>query len=286
MHFSRFWMIAPLALGGCQLLIGLDEGTLTVPGAGGGMTTSVSVSAASGPTGGGAPSSSAGTGNGGATAPSASSSSTGGGQVLDLIDDMEAGTGQILTVHGRVGSWFSYDDMSGMQLPAPGGACLPELFGGGGAPGSTRAMHTTGTQFTSWGAGIGFDLNHPGAAPRQPYDASQFAGIVFWARSLHPLPVPPLQVRILEPATVPLSEGGTCEAPDGGLACGDSHSTSVVLTGEWKLYQLDFSSFKQVGWGVKVQPPELDPSALLAVQLAVESTPDFDYWIDDVSFYQ
>jgi hypothetical protein len=147
-------------------------------------------------------------------------------------------------------------------------------------------MHTTGAQFTSWGAGIGFDLNHPGAAPRQPYDAGQYTGIVFWARSPHPAPVPALHVRILEPATVPIAEGGTCEVSDAGLACGDSHSASVTLTDQWQLYQLAFTAFHQVGWGVQVSPSGLDPSALLAVQLAVENTPDFDYWIDDVSFYQ
>jgi len=214
------------------------------------------------------------------------SSGAGGAPMFDLIDDMEAGSGQILKVNGRAGSWFSYNDTTGMQLPKPGGLCPPEVFmGSGGAPGSTKAMHTTGVQFSGWGAGIGFDLNHAGAMTRKPYDASQHKGIVFWARSQHAAPIPPLYIRILETETVPVSDGGTCVPPDAGLPCGDSHSAMVSLTSNWQLFQLAFTKFAQGGWGAPAQPPGLDTAQLLAVQFAVENTPDFDYWIDDISFY-
>ena len=56
----------------------------------------------------------------------------------------------------------------------------------GGANDSAYAASTSGGGFTEWGAGMGFDLNHPaavgGTGERGAYDASGFRGIALVAR--------------------------------------------------------------------------------------------------------
>lgn len=292
MIVRRYLAIASVVLlASCQQLLGLDEGKVSTTGATGGgghASTSVSTSAGGGTSSvstsstetSSATSSTTSTSGTGGTGGGGTGGGTGGVMVLpgNMIDDMEDGNAQILTQGGRFGSWFTYNDGTGTQSPDPASSCLPA--DGGHSPASLKSMHTTGTGFSlsGFGAGMGFDLNHPGTE-RLAYDAHAFTGVVFWAKG-----ATNIHVMVLEPATVPVSapgQGGTC-TPMGSFGCGDSHRANVALTTAWKQYAVPFSSLAQAGWGVGAT---FDPSQVLSIQFAVDPVASFDFWIDEVGFY-
>jgi hypothetical protein len=186
---------------------------------------------------------------------------------------MEEGSGSIIKQGGRAGSWFTYDDGSdgGVQTPPPAGPCLPALIPDGGRCSSLHAMHTFGAGFPAYGAGLGFDLNHP-STTRLPYDVSAFTGIAFWA-----LGPQVIEVQIVEQATAPTDQGGTCT-----LTCGDHFGASIDVTAGWQQFVVPFSTLSQEHWGT---PATWDPTTVLGVQFAVNPAPAFDFWIDDIGFY-
>jgi hypothetical protein len=124
---------------------------------------------------------------------------------VSLIDDMEDGTQYILSDDGRVGLWYTYNDMSptGTQEPAVGFPMFPTLQPNGAQTsplvppracgGGTEApffaneeicnfvARTAGTGQRGWGAGMGVDLNGEGGA-KNPFDASEFGGIGFFVQ--------------------------------------------------------------------------------------------------------
>jgi hypothetical protein len=253
----------------CQQILGLDPGKS--PGSGG--TSSATVGSTS--TGG---SSTTGTG----ASSTVSSSGTGGGadctgmvtiSMANLIDDMEEGSSAILERSMRQGFWFTYNDQSdgGVQTPTAGGPVFPSLIPDGGRCGSLHAMHTFGSGFTSYGVGLGFDLNHPPAA-RMTYDVSKLTGIAFWG--LGPQDV---EVQVVLQATASMGEGGTCMAK-----CDDHFHVALLFTAGWQQYVVPFSVLTQKGFGA---PATWDPTTVFGVQFAVNPAPMFDYWIDDVGLY-
>ena len=100
----------------------------------------------------------------------------------DMLDDFEDGDGAIIMSGGRQGFWYTFNDgtAGGSQTP-PSTAVVPDS---GGACESANALHTTGSGFATWGAGIGVDLNNLGGAMgvKMPWDASAYTGIVIAAR--------------------------------------------------------------------------------------------------------
>jgi hypothetical protein len=188
---------------------------------------------------------------------------------------------------GRWGSWFTYNDNSdgGMQWPVMGGACLPSLIPGGGRCGDLHGMNTYGWGFTGYGAGIGFDLNHPDSMARAPYDAHMFNGIVFFG--LGPAAdaggTQTVKVQFLTSATTPISAGGTCPTT---ATCNDHYYWTATLPGTgWVPIKVDWSdstNFRQDNWGTQVA---WDPKTLLAIQFYVNPANSFNFWVDDISFY-
>ena len=84
----------------------------------------------------------------------------------------------------------------------------------GKAPGSTAtpkfAATTSGPKFTTWGAGMGFTFNNPGAKAC-PYNASAYKGIKFWAKSNTTAIA--LKAMLKIPGTTPTTaDSGTCVA--------------------------------------------------------------------------
>lgn len=186
----------------------------------------------------------------------------------NLIDDAEAGTGAILQLGGRQGDWFAYNDGSGVQNPAEGASFNPTA---GGISGSSLAIMTFGSGFSDWGAGIGFDLNSFGGA-RETYDVSAFTGIAFWAKG-----TTNLRVAVVDAATIPIADGGTCAAN-----CSDTHGRSIALTQSWEQYTVSFAEVTQSGWGTQVT---FDETNVLGLQLDIEPGVDFEIWIDQIGFY-
>jgi hypothetical protein len=261
--------------GACANILGIDhEYADRVPGAGGQFADGAGGSA---PTGGGAGSTiSSSSGMGGSGTSSTSSSGSCGTLTIlptNLIDDMAAGTASILPHGGRIGSWYTYDDgtAGAVQTPAAFATCTPALIPGGYC-GSTHAQHTSGSGFTTWGAGIGFDFNGKVIGSPMPYDVSAFTGIVFSARG-----TPAVRFMVTAPATIPVAQGGSCTTK-----CSDSFGTSIALSSAWEQYAIPFSSLKQIGWGTKVA---FDLTTALSVLFQVAQNQSFDFWITDVGFY-
>jgi len=186
---------------------------------------------------------------------------------------MEDGDGSIIMQNGRIGAWFTYNDMSagGAQVPPMGAAFVPTMIPGGNGM-SLLAAHTNGSGFSNWGAGMGFDLNNDGVNPKKTYNVSAFAGITFWAKGS-----PMIRFKVLVAATVPPAQGGTCMSN-----CGDSHGMNIGLSQSWTQYTVPFSSLAQEGWGTAAV---FNTSTVLSVQFSVGPNAAFDFWIDDISFY-
>jgi hypothetical protein len=180
---------------------------------------------------------------------------------------------------GRSGSWFTYNDGTdgGVQTPMAGAQCLPSLIPDGGRCGSLHAENTFGSGFTNYGAGLGFDLNHPNSMTRMPYDLTAYTGIAFWAYSSIS-GGQDVSFQVLEQATVPVSGGGTCTA-----LCNDNYHASVLFPSSgWTQIVVPFSSLQQSGFGTKVP---WQPSTVLAVQFVVDPALIFDFWVDDIGLY-
>lgn len=185
-----------------------------------------------------------------------------------LIDDFEDDDARIAPLEHRAGFWSASNDGSGKQRPAPGGPlAMTRIPGGRGA--SHFALHTSGSKFTKWGALLAADFS-----PRRCYDASAYAGLVFFARGRGSFNVVAKMTQI-----APEEFGGSCTRD-----CYDSHRATLPLTSDWQERRVTWAELKQKGYG-RVVP--FDPRSLLSLEFTVEpeQTP-FDLWIDDVRFLQ
>ena len=188
-----------------------------------------------------------------------------------VIDDLEDGDSQILEFDGRAGTWYTYNDgtETGTQWPVPGEAFVPTPEG---ASDSDYCAAVEASGFTTWGAGLGLDLNKPPGVPRREYDGSDYAGVLLFARGSGTL-----RFKVQTAGTVAIEHGGTCTE-----ACGDNHGITVELTPTWAPYILAFDEITQQGWGT---PAPFDPSALLGLQFQASGNEDFELYIDDVEFF-
>lgn len=190
----------------------------------------------------------------------------------DLIDDLEDGDAVIYELNGRIGVWYAYNDGSGgTSNPAADGGFLPTS---GGPNGSAYAAHLVGSGFSSWGAGMGFDINNSGGLVKHPFDASGYTGIAFQARGNVSV-----FFKVQTEAVVPTGEGGTCTAGD---SCNDAHRMVIDLDSTWQQYVVPFAMLQQAGWG---QGAAWDPSSILGLQWEVEPGSAFEVVVDEVGFY-
>jgi hypothetical protein len=311
MRHHRLWAVLIVTVvAGCQQLLGLDPGNQSSSGPsgtgagsigigggtstsstnGGGTTTSTTATVTSTSS---ASTSAATTTTTGATTTTGTGSTGAGGNSCNspwpvpisapnMIDNLEHSGDSIPTTGGRCGTWFTYNDGTGPAQTPPSTMVAPAM------PGfcSNFAMHTTGGPFTSYGGGIGFDLNSCAAGARKIYSAPTTSkGIAFWAKSTTAADATlPIYLLVLEPATVAAggSGGGTCTPTDAGGLCGDSHRFQVPLTTDWQEYNVLFTDLVQAGWGITVP---FDSTQILAMQFNVPIGQAFDFWVDDIGFY-
>jgi hypothetical protein len=197
----------------------------------------------------------------------------------DLISDFEDGFGHVnQSAPNRGGGFYAFNDGKGTQTPDA------DPSGTGAAPAAVQENHctgsyvfcTSGSGFTTWGAGIGTDV---GKAPA-PYDASGYSGIAFQAKS-NKGPVS-MMVKFPDKDTAP--EGGVCDKgqPDGAKACYCDWSAPLSLTTEWQAFTISFSKLTQPTWGL--QATAFDPTTLYRVQWQTDKNIDFDYCIDNLVF--
>ncbi len=204
----------------------------------------------------------------------------------DVIATFEDGTGAVNQAPGRGGGFYMFNDESetGTQTPAPGP--LPDATNMERCD-SFYALCTSGDGFTDWGAGMGTDLGPTssegdgGAGEKSTYDASQYSGIAFWAKSNGEGPLT-VRFSVKDKNTAP--EGGVCDEDEasGPTACHDDWGKALNLTDEWKPYTITFAELRQSGWGAAY--PEFDVENAYSIQLQTGPGVAFDYCIDDVMF--
>jgi hypothetical protein len=212
-----------------------------------------------------------------------------------LIDDFEDGDGLLAPIGGRNGAWFTFNDGSGVQTPAPGSAVVPEVLDTSGS----FLLHTTGSGFavlgsplanggTAFGAGAGATLLFDRATGRAlPYNGLQYSGVRFTFFTRSP-PTFPLQVSFLvaTSATTPPEFGGTCTA-----GCFDDFGfVGQVVPGDFTFSGgFTWDQLRQAGFGT---PVAFDPSTIINLKWIVAfpnfgqdaSADSFDFRLDDVAF--
>ncbi|HTV21125.1 MAG TPA: hypothetical protein VMG12_20710 [Polyangiaceae bacterium] len=210
-----------------------------------------------------------------------------------LIDDFEDGDGDLVAIGGRNGAWFTFNDGTGVQTPAPDTELLPEVVDAS----ANFVLHTTAQGFASqgslpdgaaFGVGVGAVLAvDPATAVEVPYDASGYSGIGFTFTISFPSSTP-IQLAFLlgTSATTPVEEGGTCTEgcyDDFGFV-GSVPFSPFTFSGV-----LPFEALTQGGFGT---PATFDPATLLFVKWIV-AFPDagqpvsanrFDLQLDDIAF--
>jgi hypothetical protein len=204
-----------------------------------------------------------------------------------MIDDMEDGDGLVCRNSAYSGGWFVIvSPDGGTTSPLPNTVVLPEAIPSGGRSGSLKAIHFSGTGLGSVPeyAIVGVSLNGSGV----PYDAAYHRGVTLWARSASGS----LKVRMnmVTMETLPEELGGSC-VYDGYDSCYDHFGAFLTLTPTWQQYTIGFQGgLAQEGWGVVAT---LDLAHLLSIDFLMDRHPvrtpnnpaDFEYWIDDVQFF-
>ena len=207
--------------------------------------------------------------------------------VLDLVDDMEDGDALLLYRGGRSSVWYTYHDKTtGSLTPDEGTTVTMEPIPGGRCGISNKAIRVTGSGWTDWGAGFGFDFHYDlGVSKEVAYDVSAYKGMTFWAR-IGETSVNTVRFGIGDQWSRP--DGGHCDLTltSGATACYDTFGSSVTLTTSWQRFVLPFDHLQQRGFGWP-EPNGLETTTAMNVEFAIPpSSPVFDIWIDDIALYK
>jgi hypothetical protein len=203
-----------------------------------------------------------------------------------VIDDMEDQT-QGISGSDSYGGWYVFDDdtVGAHMTPPPRAPFTMEPIPGGRCA-SEYAMRLTGTGFTQWGAGMGFDFGYgsssvAGVIVKVPVDGRAYSGIRFWAR-VGQATTTQANFSMLAGSCPPDSgaDGGgndaTVRAPSD---CALSYPKKLVLTTDWVRYDIGFDTL--------LSNPDRLPiprDQLYSVGFTVAPSTTFDLWIDDISW--
>ena len=209
------------------------SGSAGTPGSAGSVSTTAGTSGSAGGTGnaGGT-----GTGNVGATGSAGTTGAGGAVTTADMIDHMDDGDARIIMANGRQGPWHSFSEPAGGNIQPPiGTGFLPAT---GGVNSTSHAVHVTGSNY-SFG-GVGFDLNNSTTTPEsmqsQPYNASAYNGITFWAKGSGTL-----RIEFPQRSFVPTDRGGSCT----GTCWNVYGATTPTLTGTWQQITISWSGMQR-----------------------------------------
>jgi hypothetical protein len=190
-----------------------------------------------------------------------------------IIDDFEDGDFNLPTsppLEGRVGQWYTFSDGTGTS-----NFSIATIERGV----SIQGFETKGKDFKTWGSGVGVDM----AAAKAPYNASQYAGITFWARAKLPEPVEDgdsLTLTIVFPDVDTSPSGGLCMLPDN---CDHHYNKPVQLLEKWQRFTIKFADLV-LEPGTKPEPMGFKANALVSIQFRVAPGTPYDVYIDDLAF--
>jgi hypothetical protein len=157
---------------------------------------------------------------------------------------------------------------------------------------STFAVHVSGAgqmnppNETGAYAQLTASLNQGSDTDIGTVDASDYIGIQFYAK----LTTGDAGARLTVGNLFTDPAGGRC-VPDGtdNTGCYDNPGAQLVMSAEWKLYQVPFDSLEQLGYGLPI-PKTFPKSAITHIKWDIGipmmgATPAWDLWVDDLTFY-
>lgn len=191
-----------------------------------------------------------------------------------VLDDGEDGNNQNLPVGDRGGYWYTFRDKKGTTIdPTAGedGGTFAMSEGGHNSQFAARFHGKIGTGAPLFG-GMGMNF----VDPKAPYDASKYAGIMFWARRGE-TSTPKVRLKVPDANTDP--DGGVC------TECFNDFGADLSLTPDWKLYIFPWKSMKQMpGWG-NPRKPHITQAKIYGIQFQVNiPSANYDIYIDDLKF--
>jgi hypothetical protein len=184
-----------------------------------------------------------------------------------LIDDFESGNDRLAVEEGRNGEWvLSTDPTAGASSAGASGRCAAlGLFAG----------HFVAVSSADWGAMWVANFRAPVAGGgAQPYDASQYGGLSFWA-GFDAANGAPFAVRVGLVTLDTAWNGGIC-----GSYCMDFHGVDVVPGVAWQRSEIRFDALRQQGWGDVQTPLRRDQ----LVGFVVWPNRAANLWLDDLRF--
>lgn len=186
-----------------------------------------------------------------------------------LIEDFEDGNHQLLERDGRGGFWYLEADEEGTTIE-PDGEFEPS---DGGVNGSQKAGHIAGRTAAGGNVWAGMAVNLTN--PKQPYDASRYRAISFYARR-GKAGTSQIIVRVPDGNTDP--EGGVCKD------CWNDFAAPIELTEQYRQYVLPFDELQQEpGWGETRSG--IDQSRLFGLKWQLKSpSKSYDIWVDNIRF--
>ncbi len=190
------------------------------------------------------------------------------------------------TVMAASGYWdFSRDASAGTVMPTGTATLVPV---DGGANGTAKAMHVTGSNLTGWGAALAAELSNG-----CPFDASKYGGISFYAKGSSTVVegANKLLVLVGNPEFSPKSLGGFCDdaAMPADQNCYARHRVLISLTTDWKQYTIAWSDLHAPAY--LTNGPAFGSNRIRDIVFnASGPTPDlmpaasFDFWVDELKF--
>jgi hypothetical protein len=233
-----------------------------------------------------------GTGNGGSSGgPTVTLDAT---NLLSDFDDPAAATIVRSGTPQRNGYWYTYNDASTtcMQMPGNGAAYVGEAPTTPSPKSGGLALHAQWNTCSTWGAGVGADLNQPivdggmYTGAKVPYDIGAFKGITFYAMTTA---AGDGKLRIKIPMTdeTKTTDGGNCvDSPTNKCSDDWGYLFTLPTDGAWHQVTVDFTdtkTFKQEGWGAIFK---WTPADVTSIQIQSQDKGEaYDFWIDDMYLY-
>jgi len=179
-------------------------------------------------------------------------------------------------------------------LEVPGGRC--------GEP--THAYHLEATNMgvcfsmttgrRGWGSNFLIEFTGSTNPEGVEVDASAWDGVAFWARLGEGPSNSTINFVVGDAETsgadyeTPSPSGWpacvTADHPSDAVKC-DPFGVVVTLTKDWAFYAIPFADLKQKGYGQPAPRGAIDPSRIWRFQITT-STGDWDFFVDDISFYR
>ncbi len=191
-----------------------------------------------------------------------------------LVEDFELGIGRSWWVSGDgTGTWGELPGREPAAAEIPGGRCGVSRY----------ALRLTAAGLERFGGAFGRNF-YP-----EPFDASGWDGLSFWAKRGKETVNRRLFVSVGEPHTdqsngVRLRGASFCEeAPEAPERKCDRFGATVNLETEWRFFTIPFEAMRQRGFGRKA--PRLDRRAVIGINIEI-GTGDWDLWIDDMAFFR